>query len=369
MDSNGAETFLFEDFEIVRNAKEVFHRNLWPNQDINYIEIFLLDMHAANGCLYVLASATNLDHTPQMHYAILTLNLNENSLSIANICVIKATRYFTGDANDENLKMKFILNRSVAYVYGERFIYEVLLHVDLKNGVENTEKIELPTQTDEIMAAVIYKQIPIFFSRIHGFVSVSSSDFDGFDLVNQNVTGADVLDASHISVHNETAANLTIYDINPDEVYCADDIISQMKAAFIYHLKKNNTKCASILQQLLSDSKVAAELDKVVIKIAQDLAEDIPAADPRWEEQLAANQKYGLGSSASMQIIQQLREKSKALGHFVEFLHSSGLWNELDTIAEKSQVKSTFHILSDINEKIVAAIALKTIHNALVYNI
>lgn len=287
-------------------------------------------MHAADGCLYVLASATNLDHTPQMHYAILTLNVNETSFSISNICLIKATRFYSGDASDENLRMKFILNRSLAYVYGERTIYEVLLHAELKNGVENTEKIELPTQTDEIMAAVIYKQIPIFFSRIHGFVSVSSSDFDGFDVINQSATGADLLDSSIVSVQNETAANLTIYDINPDEVYCADDIISQMKAAFIYHLKKNNTKCAIILQELLADPKVAADLDKIVVKIAQDLAEDIPAADPRWEEQLAANQKYGLGSSVSMQIIQQLREKSKALGHFIEFLHSSGLWNEVN---------------------------------------
>lgn len=236
------------------------------------------------------------------------------------------------------------------------------------------------------MTAVIYNQIPVFFTRIHGFVSISSSDFDGIDGFNQSAVAGDLLETSHLSVHNDMTANLTLYDINPEDVLSADDVISQMKAAFIYHLKKNNTKSAAILQQLLSDPKVSAELDKVVVKIAQDLAEDIPAADPRWEEQLAATQKYALGSSASMQIIQQLREKSRALGHFVDFLHTSGLWNEvshfiydyliqneaqnvsslfqLDVIAEKSQSKSTFHILSDINEKIIAAIALKSIHNA-----
>lgn len=218
----------------------------------------------------------------------------------------------------------------------------------VKAGVENTETIELPTQADCIMTAVIYNQIPVFFTRIHGFVSISSSDFDGIDGFNQSAVAGDLLETSHLSVHNEMTANLTLYDINPEDVLCADDVISQMKAAFIYHLKKNSTKSAAILQQLLADPKVAAELDKVVVKIAQDLAEDIPAADPRWEEQLAASQKYALGSSASMQIIQQLREKSRALGHFVDFLHTSGLWNEVSRlpvvlISFKMKLKMCLH--------------------------
>lgn len=36
---------------------------------------------------------------------------------------------------------------------------------------------------------------------------------------------------------------------------------------------------------------------------------------------------------------------------------------QLDTVSERSQIKATCHLLSDINEKIIAAIALKTIHN------
>lgn len=52
-------------------------------------------------------------------------------------------------------------------------------------SAENTEKIEFPTQTDKLMAAVIYHQIPVFFSRLHGFVSISSSDFDNADYFNK----------------------------------------------------------------------------------------------------------------------------------------------------------------------------------------
>lgn len=60
----------------------------------------------------------------------------------------------------------------------------------------------------------------------------------------------------------------------------------------------------------------------------EDLAEDIPAADPRWE-QVESNIKHSLGSSSSLQIITQLKEKNLALNHFVDFLHCTGLWDKV----------------------------------------
>lgn len=133
------------------------------------------------------------------------------------------------------------------------------------------------------------------------------------------------------SMQNETATNLTIYDINPEDVFNMHDSISQIKAAFIYHLKKNSTKCSSIINQLFAgpNSFAANEFDSIIIKIAKDLAEDIPAADPRWEEQISSN-KCALGSSTSMQIIQQLKEKSRAFTHFIDFLQATSLWEKVD---------------------------------------
>lgn len=205
---NCVETFLFEDIEIVRKMKETFQQNIWPNRDVNEIEIFLLDMQAYGGNLYVLSAAINLAHTPQIYFAIFTLDDCESVFNIINFCQIKNNAFFSGDANDENLKYKLIINRSVAFVYGDRTIFEVILggknqcfdyiyvrrrynHLLLSfldiihPSAENTEKIEFPTQTDKILAAVIYHQIPVFFSRLHGFVSISSSDFDNADYFNK----------------------------------------------------------------------------------------------------------------------------------------------------------------------------------------
>lgn len=133
------------------------------------------------------------------------------------------------------------------------------------------------------------------------------------------------------SMHNETATNLTIYDINPEDVYNMHDSISQIKAAFIYHLKKNSTKCSSIINQLFANptSFAANEFDNIIIKIAKDLAEDIPAADPRWKEQIS-NNKCALGSSTSVEIIKQLKEKSRAFTHFIDFLQATSLWEKVN---------------------------------------
>lgn len=46
------------------------------------------------------------------------------------------------------------------------------------------------------MAAIVYNQIPIFFSRLHGLVSISSSDFDNMDFFNKLVIVKNVVDFS-----------------------------------------------------------------------------------------------------------------------------------------------------------------------------
>lgn len=143
-------------------------------------------------------------------------------------------------------------------------------------------------------------------------------------------------DAADLHMTNQSfnvesnAGNLTIYDINPEDLFNVSDNISQIKAAFIYHLKKNTAKCSSIINQLFApgNQMIVNEFDNLIIKIATDLAEDIPAADPRWEEQIA-NSKYALGSSTSMQIIQQLKEKNRAFAHFIDFLQATCLWEKV----------------------------------------
>lgn len=130
----------------------------------------------------------------------------------------------------------------------------------------------------------------------------------------------------------ENPSNLTMYELNPEEVY-DNEGKNQLKAAFIYHLKKNFDKTSEILSQLLEHGTSSMNLNKIVVEIAKDLAEDIPASDPRWEQMKSA--KHALGSSFSMQIIQQLKEKKFAYNIFIDFLHSTELWSKVAAFLDK----------------------------------
>jgi nuclear pore complex protein Nup133 len=94
-----------------------------------------------------------------------------------------------------------------------------------------------------------------------------------------------------------------------------------------------------IEEEYFQNKYLIYDFPRTVITLAQDLAEDTPASDPRWGEN--SQQKYSLGSSSSMQIIQQLREKNLAMNHFIEFLHATKLWEKLYAVTDAGTVKPT----------------------------
>lgn len=226
--------------------------------------------------------------------------------------------------------------------------------------------------------------MPIFFSKNYGHICITATDFEP-DFMNlsiasdspyqmRSMTTADLGATAMLSQSMSTTlhnVNLSMYELDPDEMQQeGSDVVDQLKAAFIFHLKGQVNSCASILNALFPKDSLQPEndstLDLTVYQIALDLAEDIPAADPRWEGDSSAassRQRHALGSSTSLQIVQQLKEKNLALTHFVEFLHATKLWDRLTAITIRESIKHTGHLLMDIHEKIVAAIAFKCVHS------
>lgn len=85
-------------------------------------------------------------------------------------------------------------------------------------------------------------------------------------------------------------------------------------------------------------------LDKVVLKVCNNFLDDIPAGDPRWNKEVPP----GLGSSYSMQILQQLKDKQKALQLFLQFLKDCDLWNRLSAVTIRGNVMATVYVLGNI---------------------
>lgn len=98
-------------------------------------------------------------------------------------------------------------------------------------------------------------------------------------------------------------------------------------------------------------------LDDVCVSLCSDFLSDISAGDPRWQK----HTQPGLGSSYSMQIMQQISDKEKCHNLFLQFLKDNHLWEKLSTIRIRDKSTATVWILGEYSEKIVAAMSLKSL--------
>ncbi|XP_052902993.1 nuclear pore complex protein Nup133 [Anopheles moucheti] len=392
---NGNERFLSEDADIMKKMRDFFHQKLWNTRDVSEVELWALDMQATDRGVIILAAAVNEQRSPQMYYALMTVIFNpDNTFTIKESTIMRYKGFYSAERLAELIDFRFIANRSFAYVYNDRYIFPVALAEtsaasepsSSPTAGEEVEKLEFHAREDMILMGNCFQNTPLFFSRLNGMVIVTPSDFDPSDMFNSSISSdmfnpnGSTMDAtvfmqqSIFAPATTNAGNLILYELDPEEIASTaeryePDPVQQLKAAFIYHIKRNTVAADEIIATLLESvsqrDQVDGELDRTVLKIAIDLAQDTPAADPRWE----VTNKHALGSSTSMQIIQQLREKNVAYTQFVEFLRSRNLWDRLNAVRSSSAVESgdarpTSLCLSDIGEKIVATIGIKCLHNS-----
>ncbi|XP_067617960.1 nuclear pore complex protein Nup133 [Eurosta solidaginis] len=397
--NNGTvEQMLYEDSDVIRKIRDEFQHKFWNVRDNLDINLHLLDMHICDGKIYILGGAVNTAHAPQIHYGIAIITAETESMKLQSFIPLKLTQFYNVGTEKDCHNLRFIVTRTHLFFYTDKFIYPLNLTNPAIAEME-AEKIEFHLQDDRILNAAVCGYLPLFFSRTHGLVCVTPGDFDTMDYMNSSfamgapsgvggsTTAIDINGMSTIGVDQSAdlfnsqinESNLYMFELDPDAMYNEfKDEVSQLKSAFIYRLKHNNNMCNTILNDLLRNMSEgqtgsttladANQLDRIVITIAEDLAEDLPAADPRWEQlwtEGGHSNKHALGSSSSLQILTQLKEKCLALRHFVEFLHSTGIWEKLDAVPSGggSVLKSTCFILADINEKIIAAIALRSLQN------
>lgn len=377
---NVNESLLIEDQEISKKIRDYYRAKMWNSRNDTPIEIWMLDMQTVDRGVIILAAGVNPAVSPQVYLTLITIVAEGEGFQLKDFQLIRYKAFFSQQQPNAFMGIKFIICRGMAYLYSDRLILPVLIQTNaqLQPPIDDVEKIEFHSQDDRLIAAENVGNLPLFFSRLHGIVCITPSDFEPDFLgssVNVSVSNVSVMsevqhvDASSIlSPQTTNAGNLTLYELDPEEIREQNkDDVSQLKAAFIYHLKRNSAMCHTILNEMFKDvtPQTDSRLDRIVLTISQDLAEDIPAADPRWEmELMSRSSSVFLGSSTSMQILQQLREKNFCLIKFVEFLHGTGLWSRLMAITEGGNIRSTGYLLSDINERIVATISLKCQHQA-----
>lgn len=80
---------------------------------------------------------------------------------------------------------------------------------------------------------------------------------------------------------------MSVLEQDLEELVTHQNLDARMKAAFLYHVSKNQAQCEALVKELFPKkeipiSDVDSPLDVAAVKVSQDLIDDIPARDPRW---------------------------------------------------------------------------------------
>ncbi|CAG9859414.1 unnamed protein product [Phyllotreta striolata] len=352
--------------DLTRIVKEKFHSVVWSASntsetnawlfDIENIDTWLLDIQSDKDNVIILAAALNNQVSPKVHYAMISFTTQGPTPLIKDFVLLLMSGFYRED-NHEALSYRFLICGTSAYLYNARSITVV-------KPQEEPDVLEFTSSQDVLLGGSICVNTPVFFSRINGLIAVCSNDQIS-DIPNQSLP----VEVSFNETH--AANNLSIYTMEPEEIYNAyKDTFSQLKAAFIFHVKNERAASQEILNELFpSDSyaspSINSVLDKEALKMCKTLIDDIPAGDPRWVK----GSMPGIGSSSSMQVIHQLEDKQRAMSLLLKFLKEAGLWGKLSGCVVRNTTMATVQVIGEFMEKIIAAIVLKSLpSNVLIEN-
>ncbi|XP_023018139.1 nuclear pore complex protein Nup133 [Leptinotarsa decemlineata] len=344
--------------ELNRMVRDQFHSAVWEScvGDQAEIDTWLLDIQSDKDNIIILAAAVNMQMSPQVHYAMISFSTN-GSTQIKDFLILKMSGLYREDNPSESLSYRFLLCGTSAYVYN-------LKTITVLKPQEEPDILEFNSSQDFLLGGSICVNTPVFFSRLNGLVAVCGND-QICDFLNQTAGSGTPIETSF----NESVAvnNLSVYNIDPDEIFNAHkDTIGQMKAAFIFHIRNQQSAYQEILNELFpleaTLPNINGPLDKLAFLCCKDLLDDIPAGDPRWNKVATV----GLGSSYSMQVLHQLEDKQKAFSLYLRFLKESGLWNRLSACIIRECPMPTVQALGELSEKITAAVVMKSLPNSLI---
>lgn len=350
------ERLIFE-CDVGRRIREAFQERVWDPQGGNPDdqESWLLDMQPTNDGVAILAASVHPQVSQNMQFAIATLNTDTAipPTRLKSFSPLKNDVVARKPEQDISQYQLLIAGLS-ALVYSQRNV--LVFPFPVPNALEDPDVIEFRNEGDKLLGGSVCANVPVFFSKSHGLVSISPLDYYPNDFSSQNDSinyGPDV------SISE--CGDISVLEQDLEELVTHQNLDARMKAAFLYHVSKNQAQCEAIVKELFPRkevpmSDVDAPLDIAAVKVSQDLIDDIPARDPRWTDMKTSS--ISLSSSTSLHILRQLEQKQHALDLFYQFLVDLKLWERLSAVVSLGVVMATTHVLAEQAEKLVAAIAL-----------
>ncbi|XP_021913246.1 nuclear pore complex protein Nup133 [Zootermopsis nevadensis] len=353
---------LVYEFDVNRMVREAFHETVWESSvgSLTELRTWLLDMQPVDGGLMLLVAAVNTQMSPQLHYALGKLSAENMNppVRFSAFFPLKNTGFYRDEDEAELLSYQFLLVGPAAYVYNQRAVVAVSAMV----FNEEPDNIEFLGPGDRVLGGAVCGNVAVFFSKVHGLVSVSPSDFSPHDM-NSSMSFSEAPGAMDVTGSQFSEdVNISVTDVELEELTINKDGTAQMKAAFIYYIKKNLTQSEAIVSEMFPPEEepvidIDAALDTIAVKVSEDLVNDIPSGDPRWAEMKAPG--VSIKSSSSLHILHQLEDKQKALELYISFLKDLKLWNRFSAVTSRGVVMATSYVLAEHAEKLVAIMTLR----------
>lgn len=346
------------EWDLDRAMKEQFHEALWDNENTfpRHLKAWCIDMQPAANGVVVLMAALNPQVSQQLYYAFGTVDVRhmgspvDAPVNFTEFNVLRFSEQYTERDEEALLSYKFVLpspNRRASFVYCDSKVY----CVSYGSNADDLDVLEF--KKDKLLGAGSCEGTPLFFSHVHGVVSVRSIH-------------APAQDASH-------AVELLLQDSgSPDEEAMEATSVDEsnfirLRSAFVFYCKGELLKSENAVDDLFpggraeASTEVDSALDLSVSRLGARLVNDVPAVDPRWMRAGAPGGGGLAASSLSLLIHNQLEDKLHAHNLLVKFLKGVGLWSRLYAVTVRGSPMATHLSLQEHAEKLVAAMQLRSL--------
>ncbi|CAB3374512.1 Hypothetical predicted protein [Cloeon dipterum] len=375
------ERLIFE-FDMSRLLRNSFANDDWEQNNTNAqdLSIWLLDMAKMETGVLILAAAANLTVSPQIHYAaVLVASDNDRAPdSFQMFCpFIKVTGVHQGEETEcEDLNYRFVVYGNSAFIYNKKAI--IAVPVTINETSSDMDRLDFPSAPgDAILTGNVYRTTPVFYSKIHGVISVTDTDVSPMDVMNaslysespsERILYSNQMPSAQSSFQHESFREHTFTDggMPNEDITPEADCVTKLKQAFVLHNRREMALCKEVLDSVLPKEvergvEVDAPLDLVIVRVSKDIINDMPASDPRWSETSSGAQ---FGTSSSLQVQQQLQGKQQTLELYINFLKSVNIWNKLSAVTARGIVIATSLALQEHAEKVAAALTLRSLHSS-----
>ncbi|XP_033106375.1 nuclear pore complex protein Nup133-like [Anneissia japonica] len=333
------------------NVEEMLLNELSKDSSDSDMNVHLISGHLSGDTLVVLCGFYSKSSPSVLRFALASFDVSQ-SAPPTSLQSFNLTPYqIPFQEEDETyLTYKVLHSGNTSYIYSRNVLYTCTA---TDNGPA-FDKIELNQPGDGILGAGLSETLPVFFTNNFGLVSVKVNQMEASYLQDESFA------STSAKLEQSMAPVPTISEISDIAV----DKVTGLKSVFIKACGHKKDVAESLLEKIFpnifeSAPQANSSLDQTVVKISQDVIDDFPASDPRWADSVPGDPS---STTSSVIILHQLEDKLKVHDQFIFFLKSMSIWNKLHSVIVRNKPMSTYMVLCEHAEKIVAAIALRNLH-------